>query len=389
MKLLWAVSSVGKGHVMRSLTVADKLQSKADVDINWLVPEPSIEFMEQRGCTVLPLSSHLAGSGKAYEQVFAHCTDEFNLMDYIRVETKLHKQDFMVSRKAWEKTAYDGIVADEAFWLLSGFSSKWAKKPAPFIFITDFIGTRAMRRRINDNITAWKNNLGFSFSHMGPDHYIFIGSPEEIPDESLGCFLPNRRRWAQKHCCFVKPIVNFNPLKFQSKQLIRRQLKLPENGKVFLAVLGPEGKVRHRINTVEQIFACLKRDYTDAAFIMASPETPSRKWVEHHRFLDPLSHYFAASDFVITQSGYGKVAELSALGIPFIAIPLDYHFEQEFFMGQRINYYKTGRLVTFRDAVPEEIADHIHVLMNKKTRRIHVDNGNELADVILNAIGST
>jgi UDP-N-acetylglucosamine:LPS N-acetylglucosamine transferase len=45
--------------------------------------------------------------------------------------------------------------------------------------------------------------------------------------------------------------------------------------------------------------------------------------------VDGLHRYFAASDFVITQSGYGKTSELSAIGVPFIAIPLDYHFEQD------------------------------------------------------------
>ena len=204
MKILWAVSSVGKGHVIRSLTIAGKLKSMSDADIHWLVPAPAEPFMQQRGCNVLPISSRLDGSGKAYDQVFADCTDEFNLMDYIRVETKLHKPDFMVSREAWENTAYDVIVGDEAFWLLSGFSSKWGQKPAPFVFITDFIGTRAMRRRISDILTAWKNNLGFSFSYMGPDRYIFIGSPEEIPDESFGPFLPNRRQWAQKALLFCQ-----------------------------------------------------------------------------------------------------------------------------------------------------------------------------------------
>ena len=386
MKILWAVSSVGKGHVMRSMTIAGKLQSMVGVDIDWLAPAPALEFMRQRGYNVLPCSSGLTGSGKAYEQVFAGCTDEFNLMDYIRVETKLHKSDFMASSEAWKKKTYDGIVADEAFWILSGFSSKWANKPAPFIFITDFIGTRAMRPRISDKITAWKNNLGFSFSHFGTDQYIFIGSPEDIPDESLGLFLPGRKRWAQKHCSFVKPIVDFDPSHFQDKQRIKQQLGLPENKKVFLAVVGPEGNAAQRAEVVEQVFVHLKRDFSDAVFIMVCPEKRSREWIDDHRFIDPLHHYFAASDFVITQSGYGKVAELSALGIPFIAIPINYHFEQEFFMGHRIRHYRTGRLVTLRNTPPDEVARHILNVIDTKPQRIRVDNGGQVAQIILGTI---
>ena len=171
---------------------------------------PAGDFLRQRGHHVLEASSQLAGSGKAYEQVFAQCSDEFNLMDYIRVETKLHKRDFEVSAASWAGKDYDAIVGDEAFWLLSGFSSRWGEKPAPFVFLTDFIGTKAMRLRLKDVIKAWFNNLGFSMSHMGPDTYVYIGQAEEIPNERLGFLLPRRREWAKKHCRFVKPIVSFD-----------------------------------------------------------------------------------------------------------------------------------------------------------------------------------
>jgi hypothetical protein len=385
MKILWAVSSVGKGHVMRDMAIANRLELSGDADIDWLAPSPAGVFMRQRGHHVLEESSRLAGSGKIYDRVFADCSDEYNLMEYIRVETKLHKHDFMVSREAWEKTAYDVIVGDEAFWLLSGFSSKWGKKPAPFVFITDFIGTRAMRPRITDRFTAWKNNLGFSFSHMGPDEYLFIGNPAEIPDERLGLFLPNRRKWAKTHCRFVKPVIGFDPSKTMARGLLRNNLGLPEEQKIFLAVVGPEGNVRARADAMEQVFGHLKKDFPEAVFIMVCPEKRGIDWIEYHRFLDPLHHYFAASDFVITQSGYGKVAELSALGIPFIAIPLNYHFEQEFFMGCRIDHYKTGTLMTLRDTSAEKMADFAKQAMHLPVPRIATDDGSEIAGIILNA----
>lgn len=385
MKILWAVSSVGKGHVMRDMAIANRLKLSGDADIDWLAPSPAGVFMRQRGHHVLEESSRLAGSGKIYDRVFADCSDEYNLMEYIRVETKLHKHDFMVSREAWEKTAYDVIVGDEAFWLLSGFSSKWAKKPAPFVFITDFIGTRAMLPRISDRFTAWKNNLGFSFSHMGPDAYLFIGDMAEIPDEPLGLFLPSRRKWAEKHCRFVKPVIGFDPSKIPEKKRLRKDLGLPETGKVFLAVVGPEGNTRRRLDHLEQVFLALKKDFVDGVFILVSPEKPCSEWILHHRFLDPLHLYFAASDFVITQSGFGKVAELSALGVPFIAIPLDYHFEQEFFMGTRIEHYRTGKLMTLRDTPPVKMAETVKQVIDAPTPRIAVDDGSEIAGIILDA----
>jgi hypothetical protein len=387
-RILWAVSSVGKGHVVRDIAIARQLAMLAEVEIDWIAPYPAAEFLESRGYHVLDCSSQLAGSGRAYERVFADCSEEFNLMDYIRVEAKLHKQDFEASSVAWTGNDYSVLVGDEAFWLLSGFASRWAEKPAPFVFLTDFIGTKAMRWRLNDLWTAWTSNLGFSMSHMGPDVYVYIGEAEEIPSERLGFLLPSRRKWARKHCRFAKPIVDFDPRSMPDKGTLRRGLDLPEAAMLFLATVGPEGNHAERAAVIEQVFQRLRGDLPDAHFVMVSPEPGAKPWVRHFRFLDRLYEYFAASDLVITQSGYGKVAELSALGTPFLAVPLDYHFEQEHFMGYRMGHYGVGQLVTMRDHPPQEIADIARKLMERRPRKLEVDSGREVAQIILSAARS-
>jgi hypothetical protein len=64
MRVLWAVSSVGKGHVIRDIAIAVQLQSLADVEIDWLAPYPVEDFLRSRGHRVLECSSRLAGSGR-------------------------------------------------------------------------------------------------------------------------------------------------------------------------------------------------------------------------------------------------------------------------------------------------------------------------------------
>jgi UDP:flavonoid glycosyltransferase YjiC (YdhE family) len=385
MRVLWAVSSVGKGHVVRDVAIADRLQSLADVEIDWLAPYPAGDFLRKRGFRVLECSSRLAGSGRAYEQVFSGARDEFNLMDYIRVEGKLHKQDFMISAEAWEENDYAVVVGDEAFWLLSGFSSRWAPKPAPFVFLTDFIGTKAMRWRSSDMLRAWISNLGFSMSHMGPDLYVYIGDAEEIPDERFGFLLPNRRRWAKRHCRFVKPIVGFDPDALPDRRSLRRALQLPETGRLFLATVGPEGDHVRRVALIERILERLRGDFPEAHFIVLCPEPGREEWIDYRSFLDDLYRYFAASDLVIAQSGYGKVAELSALRVPFLAVPLDHHFEQEHFMGHRLDHYGVGELVTLRDHGAQAVAVMARRVMERQTARIEVDTGTEVANLILEA----
>ncbi len=72
---------------------------------------------------------------------------------------KLHRHDSLVSREAWDSKAYD-IIGNESFWLLSGFASRWAPRPAPFIFLIDFIGVKSLLPNIGDKLSAWVNNLG-------------------------------------------------------------------------------------------------------------------------------------------------------------------------------------------------------------------------------------
>lgn len=386
MRILWAVSSVGKGHIMRDIAIVNQLQRMADVEIDWLAPDPAGGFLVERGYNVLACSTQLAGSGKAYEQVFKNCTDEFNLVDYIRMDTKLHHHDFRISTQSWSNKKYDVIVGDEAFWLLSGFSSNWSKKPTPFVFLTDFIGVKAMRPRIGDILTSWYINFKYTMSYMGPDVYLYIGSIAEIPTERFGFLLPSRRNWAQQHCRFVKPIVNFDPDTFSDKKTLRKQLGLAEDNQLFLAVVGPEGNYAYRMAQIEEAFELLKQDFLDANFILVGPGMGTKRWVQYHRYLEKLYEYFAASDCVLIQSGYGKTAELSALGVPFIAIPLDYHFEQEYVMAHRLKYYGVGKLITLRHHTPDELAREVKESIQQQVQRVPVDDGAEVGRIILGTI---
>ncbi|MGD0819518.1 MAG: glycosyltransferase [Desulfomonilia bacterium] len=370
---------------MRDIAIVNQLQRLTDVEVDWLVPDPGGEFMRNRGYTVLDHSGLLSGSGKVYAQVFDGSSNEINLMRYTKADTRLHKHDFFVSKKAWEDKVYNVIIGDEAFWLLTGFASRWAAKPAPFIFLTDFIGVKSMQPDMNDILFAWYNNLKFTMSFLGPDIYIYIGYAEEIPDEPMGFLLPGRRSWARRHCRFVRPIVSFDPEALPNKSTLRENLGLPVHKTLFIATVGPEGDAYKRTTDIESVLELLRSDYPDAHFVMVSPEAGRKDWIQYHGYLDELYKYFAAADFVLTQSGYGKVAELAATGTPFIAVPLDFHFEQEYVMAHRLDHYGVGKIVTLRNNSPETIAAMALQLMGQGGRRVSVDDGTEVACIILKA----
>jgi UDP:flavonoid glycosyltransferase YjiC (YdhE family) len=372
---------------MRDLAIVTQLDRRG-VEVDWLAPAPAGDFLRRKGCRVVSQSDELSGSGRLYDRILATRTDDFNLMAYVQGDTRLHRHDFLASVGAWRDAGYAAIVGDEAFWLLSGFVSGWAPKPAPFIFLTDFIGTKAMTPSLRERWQSWHQNLRFTFSHRGPEAYVYIGSAGEIPDEPLGFLLPRRRAWAERHCRFVKPVVGFDPEKPLDKASARQRLGLPGEAPLFVATVGPQGGHRTRTAHLEEAFDRLRARHPDAVFLLICPEPGQRGWVRYHRHLEPLHEYFAASDFAFIQSGYGKVAELMALGVPFVALPLDHHFEQEAFMAHRLRHHGVGRVATLRDHPPETLAAMAEAGMGRPVPRIPVDDGGEIAEVVLQAVAS-
>jgi UDP:flavonoid glycosyltransferase YjiC (YdhE family) len=244
-----------------------------------------------------------------------------------------------------------------------------------------------MSSRLRDRLLSWYFNLSFGMSYLAPDAYVYLGHPEEIPDERFGFMLSSRRKWARRHCRFVDPIVTFDPAAFPDKRTARRKLGIKEE-KLFLAVLGPEGRSSQRMIKIESTLESLREDFPDARFVLVGALSGAKVWIQYTPYLERLYEYFAAADLVVIQSGYGKVVELSALGTPFIAIPLDHHFEQEYVMGHRLKHYGTGELVTLRDHAPAEIAAKARQLLSRPVRRIQVDDGSQVAKIVLDTARS-
>jgi predicted glycosyltransferase len=152
--------------------------------------------------------------------------------------------------------------------------------------------------------------------------------------------------------------------------------------------MGAEGECRYRTRQIEKTFGLLRQDFPGAYFILVGPEKDVDSWIQHYRHLDKLYEYFAASDFALVQSGYGKVVELSALGVPFVAIPLDYHFEQEYVMAHRLKHYGGGKLITLRDHSPNEIAEAAKQAVGRPVQRVPTDNGTEVSQILLDVARS-
>ena len=77
-------------------------------------------------------------------------------------------------------------------------------------------------------------------------------------------------------------------------------------------------------------------------------------------FLPELYQYMAACDLAVVQGGLTTCMELTASRKPFLYIPLQQHFEQNFHVRRRLERYEAGRCVSYAEACdPDVLAEAI------------------------------
>ena len=87
------------------------------------------------------------------------------------------------------------------------------------------------------------------------------------------------------------------------------------------------------------------------------PATPSpADGLEVRPYVHDLYRHLAACDLAIVQGGLSTTMELTANRRPFIYFPLKHHFEQNYHVRHRLERYRAGRRMEYRDSPPDAIA---------------------------------
>ena len=89
--------------------------------------------------------------------------------------------------------------------------------------------------------------------------------------------------------------------------------------------------------------------------------------MEYRSYVPELHRHLAASDLAIVQGGLTTTMELTAAKVPFIYVPLQNHFEQNFHVRARLERYRAGRHMAYMDidedslssAIAEEIGQSV------------------------------
>jgi UDP-N-acetylglucosamine:LPS N-acetylglucosamine transferase len=89
-------------------------------------------------------------------------------------------------------------------------------------------------------------------------------------------------------------------------------------------------------------------------------DLPPTEGVTIHGYLPDLNQHLAVADLAITQGGLSTCMELTALRIPFIYVPLEHHFEQNFHVRARLDRHNAGHHLPYEAASnPQLLAEAI------------------------------
>jgi UDP:flavonoid glycosyltransferase YjiC (YdhE family) len=234
--------------------------------------------------------------------------------------------------------------------------------------ILDFIGFEAMSWNPLEGLGVYLWNRKWSGSTArAPDLVdltLFVGELEDVPNESFGLFLPNRREWAKETCEFVGYVLPFDPEEIPDQASLRAELGYDERPLVICSIGGTAigkdllelcGQAYLRAATevpdLHMVLVCGPRLAPDSVELPVGAEAVG--------YVPDLYKHLAASDLAIVQGGGTVTLELTALRRPFLYFPIEGHSEQEVHVAGRLRRHGAGIERRLSSTDPEGLAADI------------------------------
>jgi UDP-N-acetylglucosamine:LPS N-acetylglucosamine transferase len=93
-------------------------------------------------------------------------------------------------------------------------------------------------------------------------------------------------------------------------------------------------------------------------------------------FVPDLYLRMAAADVAVVQGGLTTTMELTAARVPFVYVPLEHHFEQNFHVRHRLERYRAGQCASYAEiSDPEWLAETLLKLIDTDVSYRPVESG--------------
>ena len=367
-RALYLSSPIGLGHTRRDVAVAGELRRlHPDLQIDWLAQDPTTRVLEAQAERVHPASAGLASEsdhvdGEAGEHDL-HAFQAIRRMDEILIN------NFMIFQEVVEQEHYDLVIGDEA-WDVDYFLHENPElKRFAFAWMTDFVGWLPMpdggdrEARLTADYNAEMLEQRARFRRLR-DRSIYVGNPDDVVNLSFGPGLPNIRSWTEQNFDFAGYVTGFDPAEFTDREQLRAQLGYRQDEKICLVTVGGSGVGSPLLHRILAAVPVIRKVIPELRLVVvAGPRIdpaslPAGDGVTVLGFLPDLQRHLAACDLAVVQGGLTTCMELTALGKPFIYVPLRHHFEQNFHVAHRLDRYQAGTRISFDDVLdPEALAE--------------------------------
>ena len=359
-RALYLSSPIGLGHARRDLAIAAELRERhPDLQVDWLAQDPVTRVLAAAGETVHPASRLLANESAHFEDECAE--HDLHAFQAIRRMDEILVNNFMVFNEVVEETHYDLVIGDEA-WDVDYFLHENPElKRFAFAWMTDFVGWLPMpsggaeEAALTADYNAEMIEQRARYRRLR-DRSIFVGNPDDVVDESFGLDLPGIREWTNANFDFSGYISGFTPPDEEESARLRATLGYDEDDLVCLVTVGGSGVGASLLRRVLDAVPLARRLVPGLKFLLVCgpridpASLPRRQGVKVRGYLPDLYRHLAACDLAVVQGGLTTCMELTANRRPFLYVPLQNHFEQNFHVRHRLARYGAGQCVTYEDA---------------------------------------
>lgn len=368
-RALYLSSPIGLGHARRDLAIAREMRHlDPDLEIVWLAQDPVTRVLEKAGETIHPASEWLASeSGHIASETAGHelhCFQALRRMDEILVA------NFMIFQEVVEEGLYDLIVGDEAWDVDHYWHENPELKRGTHVWLTDFVGFIPMPDGGPHEEFLTTDYNAEMIEHIARyprvrDRAIFVGNPDDVYPGTFGDGLPKIRDWTDDHFDYSGYITGFDPPTADQIEEWRHELGYRHDEKVCIVTVGGSGVGQSLLEKVIASFPAAKSLLPELRMVaVAGPRIdpvslPTHEGLEVVGYVDDLYRHLAVCDIAVVQGGLTTTMELTAAQRPFLYFPLIDHFEQNFHVRHRLDQYRAGRHMDYRETDPDRLAEAI------------------------------
>ncbi len=367
-KVLYISGSLGLGHMVRDLSIAAELRTmNPEVELSWLASHPASMLIEEAGEKLHPEATLFANDNVPAEKA-ARKGYRLDLQKYLIEAVKDWEQNVKAFELVVSKERFDLVVADEAYEISMALANGRVQTEVKFVMMYDFFGNDSMTWNPLEWLGTylWNREWAKVRDMYDGEHNValFFGEPEDVPDTSLGLFLPNRRNLAKEVCRFVGYVLPFDPSAYAATVKVRAALDYGPEPLVICSV-GGTAAGKELLTLCAKAYPIIREQIPDLRMVLVcgprisphSLEVP--QGVELKGYVPSLYKHFAASDLSIIQGGGTTTLELTALRRPFLYFPLEGHFEQQVHVSRRLARHGAGIKMSYPRTTPESLSEKV------------------------------